>query len=588
MGVIDRSTLDFMLFDWLGVESLCARPRFGEHERDTFAAAIDIAERIAANHFAPHRRTSDVEEPVVRDGRVILPAEVAQALAVMRDMGLFAPSQDKEIGGLQLPYVVAQACVVALSAANPSTTGYALLTGAAANLLLAYGSPAQQARLVRPMLEGRFFGTMCLSEPHAGSSLGDVRTRAFPQSDGSYRLYGDKMWISGGDHSISENIIHLVLARIDGAPEGVKGLSLFAAPKLLLQDEGRSGAPNDIALVGLNHKMGFRGLSNCALRFGESEGAVAELVGEAGQGLACMFHMMNEVRLATGLNAVAAGWGGLLRSVDYANTRTQGRPAGGDPLAPPVAIVEHADVRRMLLAQKAYVEGGLALVLYVSMMVDQVATGQGAEHEEAALLLDLLTPIVKAYVSDTALRANDLAIQVHGGAGYTRDFDVEMLYRDNRLNPIHEGTNGIQAIDLLGRRVRAGGGQAFALLRSRIQQVVDDGAGDADLSLMATQLHDALAQLETTTHILLTHNDPPAALGLATPYLEQFGAIVFSWLWLSLALTDRRSGGSKPGAANRLAACRYWFAWELPRATALTDPLRILDGAWLEAEFLNS
>ena len=314
---------------------------------------------------------------------------------------------------------------------------------------------------------------MCLSEPQAGSSLSDIRTTAYPQSDGTYRLSGNKMWISAGEHELSENIVHLVLARIAGAPAGVKGISLFLVPKFRVNEDGSLGARNDVALAGLNHKMGFRGTTNCVLNFGEQGGAYAELVGEANKGLACMFHMMNEARIGVGMGATVLGYTGYLHALAYARERPQGRlPGGKNAAQPQVKIIEHADVKRMLLAQKAYVEGALALCLYCSFLVDQSQTAQEETiRREAGLLLDILTPIAKAWPSQYCLEANSLAIQVHGGYGYTREYPVEQFYRDNRLNPIHEGTNGIQALDLLGRKAGLEGGAGMKLLAREISAV---------------------------------------------------------------------------------------------------------------------
>jgi alkylation response protein AidB-like acyl-CoA dehydrogenase len=297
--------------------------------------------------------------------------------------------------------------------------------------------------------------------------LADVTTRAERQEDGSYRLFGNKMWISGGDHELTVNIVHLVLAKIPGGPPGVKGLSLFIVPKFLVDESGATSIRNDVVLAGLNHKMGYRGTANTLLNFGEGlhqpngrPGAVGELVGKPHQGLTYMFHMMNEARIGVGAGAAALGYTGYLKSLEYARTRPQGRPVGHkDPESPPVPIREHADIKLMLLAQKAYVEGAMALVLYCGRLVDEEKTAKTKpEAARLHLLLEVLTPIAKSWPSQWCLEANSLAIQIHGGYGYTRDYDVEQHYRDNRLNMIHEGTQGIQALDLLGRKVVMDGG----------------------------------------------------------------------------------------------------------------------------------
>jgi alkylation response protein AidB-like acyl-CoA dehydrogenase len=440
--ILSRRDLDFLLFEWLDVEALTTRERFAEHSRETFDAFLDVSAQIAERDFAPHNRRNDLEEPTFDGVRVQVIPEIAAALKVFHETGLISGTMDAEHGGLQLPHVVARACFRWFQAANIATASYPMLTMANANLLLTHGTPALVEMFAKPMLEGRFTGTMCLSEPQAGSSLSDVLTRATRAADGSYRLTGSK-WISGGDHELTETIVHLVLARVTGAPSGVKGLSLFVVPKHLVEPDGTVGDRNGVVLAGLNHKIGYRGTTNAVLSFDDATGY---LVGEEGRGLAYMFLMMNEARIGVGAGAVALGYTGYLHALAYARERVQGRPVDAkDPIAPPVPIVRHPDVRRMLLASKAYVEGGLALVLYAAKLLDEPSP-------ENDLLLDVLTPIVKAWPSQWCRLANDHAVQVHGGYGYTREYPVEQFYRDNRLNSIHEGTDGIQALDLLGRK----------------------------------------------------------------------------------------------------------------------------------------
>jgi alkylation response protein AidB-like acyl-CoA dehydrogenase len=587
--LLSRRDLEFLLYEWLDVAALCQRPRYADHSRETFDGALETAERIATEVFLPHRRKSDVQEPEFDGERVHLIPEVQAAFHAFAESGLLAAAQDYEFGGMQLPAVVDKACFAYVLAANVGSAGYPLLTAANANLLLAHGSPAQVEAFARPQLAGRFAGTMCLSEPQAGSSLADVATRAEPDGDSpfgpQYRLFGNKMWISAGEHEITENIVHLVLARIPGAPAGVKGISLFIVPRRLVGADGTCGERNDVALAGLNHKMGYRGTVNTLLNFGEGRfrpggraGAVGYLVGEPQRGLACMFHMMNEARIGVGLGAVALGYAGFLESLDYARNRPQGRPlASKDPSSPPVRIIEHADVRRMLLAQKSYVEGGLALGLYCARLVDEQHTAASeAERGEAGLLLDVLTPIAKSWPSQWCLAANDLAIQVLGGYGYTRDYPVEQLYRDNRLNPIHEGTHGIQALDLLGRKVSMEGGRALQLLGKRMAATIAQAraTGDTDLSAWAAALAAALERVARTTATLYAAREPERILANASVYLEAFGHVVLAWTWLGQALAAHgRSGDFYDGKRQ---ACRYFFNWELPRTGpqfALLDSL---------------
>ena len=578
--LLSRRDLDFLLYEWLKVEELTARARYADHDRASFDSVLDLCSQIAADHFAPHSRTSDQNEPTFDGERVSMIPEVAEALAVFREAGLFAGAQDYALGGLQLPHVIERAGFAWFQAANVGTAAYPFLTIGAANLLAAHGTPEQIEAYVRPMLEGRFFGTMCLSEPQAGSSLGDIRTRAVPQADGSHRLFGSKMWISGGDHELSETIVHMVLARIEGAPAGVKGISLFVTPKHLLNETGAPGERNDVVLAGLNHKMGYRGTTNTLLNFGEGKhrpggeaGAVGWLVGQPGQGLAAMFHMMNEARVGVGAGAAALGYTGYLHALDYARGRPQGRPvAAKDPAAPQVPIIEHADVRRMLLAQKAYAEGALALNLYCARLTDDEGTADDpAERDRAHRLLDMLTPIAKSWPSQWCLEANSLAIQVLGGYGYTRDYPVEQFYRDNRLNPIHEGTHGVQGLDLLGRKAVMDGGSGLKLLAQVILATVARASERPALKPMANALATAVARTGQATATVWASGDPERALANASVYLEAVGHVVLAWIWLEQAL----AAGDAPGDFydGKRQAARWFFGWELPKTGPMFDLL---------------
>ncbi|PPE70617.1 acyl-CoA dehydrogenase [Caldimonas thermodepolymerans] len=582
-----RATLDFLLYDWLDAAALNGRPRFAEHSRETFDAVLDACERLARERFAPYNRLSDTEEPRFDGERVHLPQATHEAMRAYVESGMLAAAHDYELGGMQLPCVVEMAARSFFSAASVSMSGYAMLTQGNANLLLAHGSPRQKQVFARNELAGRWFGTMCLSEPQAGSSLSDIATRAIPDGDDHaadplgprYRLKGHKMWISAGEHELSENIIHLVLAKIPGPDgrtiPGVKGISLFIVPKHLVDAEGRlTGERNDVALAGLNHKLGFRGTTNTLLNFGEGRypvrgqaGAIGYLVGAPGQGLACMFHMMNEARIGVGLGATMLGYAGYLAALEYARQRPQGRPVGPggkDPAQPQVPIIEHADVRRMLLAQKAYCEGALALELYCARLVDEQRTGTPQAADDARLLLEVLTPIAKSWPSEWCLEANSLAIQVLGGSGYTRDFPVEQYWRDNRLNMIHEGTHGIQALDLLGRKVVMEGGKGLALLAGRIRDAVARAAQLPALAGCAQALGEALERLEQATRAAWSSGDPVVALANATPYMQAFGHVVLAWIWLDVATCATR-GEPDDFRRGKLAAARYFFRYELPK-----------------------
>ena len=588
--ILNRRDIEFLLYEWLNAESLCAFPRYADHSRETFNAVLDLCEQLATTQFATHNKKSDANEPWFDGNTVHMIPEVKKALDQFAEAGLIAAGQDYELGGMQLPTVVEKACFAWFLAANVGTAAYPFLTIGNANLLLAYASREQIDTWVRPMMEGRFFGTMCLSEPQAGSSLADIRTRAELQPDGSYRLFGNKMWISGGEHPLSENIVHLVLAKIPGGPPGVKGISLFIVPRHLLNSKGEIDQHNDVVLAGLNHKMGYRGTTNTLLNFGEGKylpggqpGAIGWLVGEPHHGLGYMFHMMNEARIGVGLGAAALGYTGYLHALEYARQRRQGRPVSGkDPRTEPVALTAHADVRRMLLAQKAYVEGGLALNLYCSKLVDEERNALDEDSGRITLLLDMLTPIAKSWPSQWCLEANNLAIQVHGGYGYTRDYNVEQFYRDNRLNPIHEGTHGIQALDLLGRKVVMQEGAGLELLMQTILQSTSAAAEDAALAEFAAELDAALYRITDVTRTLHSSGHAEVTLANASVYLETLGHIVVAWIWLEQMLVASGKEGSF--YAGKMQAGRYFFNWELPKTSPWMDLLASLDTTCLRME----
>jgi alkylation response protein AidB-like acyl-CoA dehydrogenase len=575
--LISRRDLEFLLYEVLDVEALTRRERYRDHSRETFKDILDVATRIAAEHFATHNKKGDQEEPWFDGEKVHTIPEVKAALEEYRKAGLFAATHDYDLGGIQLPYVISTACGAFFKAANIATTSFALLTAGNANVLRKYGSQAQQKKYLIPQLEGRYFGTMCLSEPHAGSSLTDILTRAEPQPDGTYRLNGSKMWISGGDHEVSQNIVHLVLAKIPGGPLGVKGISLFIVPKYRVEPDGSLGERNGVKMAGLNHKMGYAGIPNCLLSL---EDAVGELVGEPHQGLAYMFTMMNEARIGVGMGAMALAYTGYLHALEYARERTQGRRLGDKNLASPaVPIIQHPDVRRMLLMQKAYAEGSLHLCLYAARLVDEERTASTPEAaEQANLLLEILTPVVKGWSSELGQKANELAIQVHGGYGYTREYNVEQFYRDNRLNPIHEGTNGIQALDLLGRKVGMQGGAGFELWAGEVQKTIAEARTQTELQGYAGQLSQAVDQTIEVTQSLLSkaaEGEVERAFANSFAYLELFGTVTLAWLWLQQA--QKSLGKEGPFYQGKLGAARYFFNYELDKAPLLAARLKRLD-----------
>jgi butyryl-CoA dehydrogenase len=593
-----RSTLDFLLYEWLDVTSLQQRERFSDHSRETFDAVLDTCERIAKEKYAPFNRLVDTEEPRFDGEKVILPQATHDAQKAYAESGMLSAAQDYDIGGMQLPYTVEAAANSFFGMASVSM-GSGLLTVGNANLLMAHGSELQRQVFAWNEFSGRWSGTMCLSEPQAGSSLSDVMTRATPDGDAyasdplgaRYRLKGNKMWISAGDHELTENIIHLVLAKIPDAEgkliPGVRGISLFIVPKKLVNEKAElTGVRNDVALAGLNHKCGWRGTTNTLLNFGEGKfkvqtdntasdgsGAVGYLVGEPGRGLSYMFHMMNEARIGVGMAATMLGMAGYEASLEYAKNRPQGRPVAGgsqkvvkDAAQAQVRIIEHADIKRMLLAQKSYSEGALALELYCAKLVDEQHTGDAIAADEARLLLEVLTPIAKSWPSEWCLEANSLAIQIHGGYGYTRDFPVEQYWRDNRLNMIHEGTHGIQGMDLLGRKVLMEEGRGVHLLGARMRETADKAMAFADLAADAKALNTALQKVIAATQMAWSSGQPQEALANAVPYLQAFGHLVLAWIWLDVSASCR--GAQTPAQTGRQAAAKFFYHYELPKIDA--------------------
>lgn len=563
MRAYDRDDLLFQLFEVAGLEDQIDGT---DLDREAVMGILDTADQIATDHFLPWGKLLDEREPEFVDGRAIIPDQAVIAVRAQVEAGFIGSGFAPESGGMGLPETVHQAAAFIFSASNISLAGYGLLTVGAGRLIQSFGTEDQKKRYLEPMAEGRFFGTMCLSEPQAGSSLSDITTRAEPMEDGRYAISGRKMWISGGEQEISENIVHMVLAKIPGGPPGVKGISLFIVPKLRAD-----GTPNDVTLAGLNHKMGYRGTTNCALNFGETGGCVGELLGEPHKGLSYMFQMMNEARIGVGMGATALGQAGYQASLEYARERPQGRsPAGKDPVSKQLAIIEHADVRRLLLAQKAAVEAALALSIYCTSLVDRERKGD----LDAGQLLEMLTPITKSWPSEFCLEANKHAIQVLGGAGYTRDYPVERYYRDNRLNHIHEGTHGIQGMDILGRKVMMNNGAALKALGTAIRADIAAAEG----SEFCAPLTDSLSRMEDVTRHLVGEvmKDPERGLANATLYLDCMGHVVMAWMWLRITEAAKRVAardGDTPFLKGKHQAARYFYARELVRTKGWAETL---------------
>ena len=585
--------LCFELYEMHEAQELLQRERFAAHNRQFFDETLDKARRIAGEMFAPHYRQTDEQEPHVVDGAAVLLPEVRPAVEAFIAGGFLTATRDRAQGGLQLPHLISQACFAHFQSANVGTANYLFLAIGVAGLIDSFGNPEQKRLFLQPLLQGRFFGTMGMTEPDAGSALTELTTSANPQADGSYHIRGCKTFISAGDHPLGENILHLVLARLPQAPAGARGVSLFIVPKFLLNADGSPGPRNGVTLRALLHKMGWRGSTTATLGFGDDAPCTGYLLGQPNQGLSYMFQMMNAARISTGMGATMLGYAGYLYALDYARKRIQGRPADTrDPSAAQVAIIEHPDVRRLLIAQKAYVEGAFDLLLYAARLLDDSQTLAGDQREIATQLLDLLTPIIKSWPSEFCLKANDLAVQTLGGYGYTRAHPVEQHYRDNRVNAIHEGTNGIQSLDLLGRKIGQHGGRTFNRLMTLIEDSCRRGETFDSLQPLWTPLRQLQQRLQTVSSGLLEDiaaGKAQQALANSALYLKVFGHLVIGWRWLEQAIRAEEGLMGNNAAdtdfyKGKLRAARYFLTWELPSCQHDLDLLESRDDTCLGAQ----
>jgi len=591
--VSDRH-VDFLLYECLDAGALARAPAFSEHDRGTFDLYLRSCRKLSREILFPAYRPLDADPPRLVDGRVETHPSLPALWSRLVDLGALTATRPPEVGGQRLPLVVAGLAHAYLMAANLSAYGYIGLTTGAARLIETFGSDDLKRTFMEPMYEGRWAGTMALTEPQAGSSLADAATSASPAPDGSYRLRGSKIFISGADQSITENVVNLTLARIDGAPPGTRGLSLFAVPRL--RPEGGRLVDNDVTVAGLIHKIGWRGLPSLALALGDRGDCHGFLVGTPHRGLPQMFQMMNEARLMVGMNAAATASVAYHEALAYARERAQGRR--GAPSSPPVPIIEHPDVRRMLLRQKAIVEGSLALLAATSLFADLAEhAASDDDRRRCQLLLDLLTPVAKTFPAERGFEANALAVQIHGGYGYSSEYPVEAWLRDQKLNSIHEGTSGIQALDLLGRKVVAGGGEALLALRSEIDLTTQRARRAGVDPAWCDRLSGAVSAVAAVTEHLAGRGlagDVDAMLLHAADYLDLFATVVIGWMWLLQAAAAREGLARDPGDDDRafyegqLCAAQYWVATELGRVGHLAALCRGGDDSYgrLRAEWL--
>ena len=590
---LSSRNLRFTLYEMLDAPSVNRFAYYADYDRDAYDMAIDAAKQIADTTMFPFYREMDVKKAVFTEGVVKTHPQLKKMIQAVAEGGWIAGNAPNEVGGLQMPYTLVHAGLLSFYAANVNAC-YPFLTQGAANLIQSFGSDALKETYLPPMYSGEWQGTMALTEPNAGSSLSDIKSSAEPtDTEGVYTITGQKIYISGGDHDAVDNVVHLLLARIKGAPAGTKGISLFVVPKH--RPEGGELVNNNVTTAGIFDKMGQKGYIAATLMYGEQGECLGYLVGQPHRGLNYMFQMMNEARIGTGLVAAGAASAAYYASLKYANERPQGRkPSSKNPLDPPILIVEHADIRRMLLFQKAVTEGSIALLSYSSYLADVAHQAEGEEKTNAHLLLELLTPIAKSYPSEMGIHSVNAGMQILGGAGYCADFPLELISRDIRVNAIYEGTTTIHGLDLLGRKVSMSNGLAVQLFENELVASITEGSNLARTKLYAHQLGETAGHLKTITAKIFENaqtTSPEVLLADATLYLDYFSLVTIGWMWLKqgIAAAKALENGASSEAdtifyESKLATMRYYFEYELPKTAALEKQLLNFDKLTVEME----
>jgi len=564
----------FVLHEVFNAPDLWARlPALAETvDAATADAILEEAAKVTGGLIAPLNRSGDEEGAQWHAGRVSTPSGFKDAYATYIEGGWVGLSGNPAFGGMGMPKMLAVQFEEMLYAANTSFALYSALSSGACLAIDAHASDALKARYLPPMYEGRWAGSMCLTEAHAGTDLGIIRTRAEPQGDGSYRITGSKIFITGGEQDLTENIIHLVLAKLPDAPAGPKGISLFLVPKIMVEADGALGAANAVSCGSIEHKMGIKASSTCVMNF---DGATGWLIGEANKGLAAMFTMMNYERLSIGIQGIGCAEASYQNARAYARERLQSRSPGGavarDKVADPIIV--HPDVRRMLLSMKAMTEGGRAFASYVGQQLDLAKfSDQPHERHNAEALVALLTPVAKAFFTDTGLDSCIHGQQVFGGHGYIREWGQEQLVRDVRIAQIYEGTNGIQALDLLGRKVVGNGGVALRLFTGEIRDYAcQPGAA------YSADLLDAVQRLESLSEWLQEQSvvNPNAIGSACVEYLHLFGYVAYAYLWARMAqIAERKFVQDEAFYGAKLATASFYFSRLLPRILSLEQSIR--------------
>ena len=583
---VDLETLKYILYDIHKLEDLLTRERFQEHDMESLNLFIDSVKEFSDRELYPYFQEMDATPAYHKDGTVIVHEQVHKVMLQSGELGIIAAAFDYEDGGLQIPFSALQAAVFIMDAANNHLPGYPSLTQGAAELITEFANQTLKDRYVPKMLTGVWGGTMCLTEPQAGSSLSDIVTKATPTDKDYYKITGQKIFISGGDNQFTENIVHLVLARIEGAPKGTKGISLFVVPKNRPKADG-SLEYNDVMTVADFQKMGQRGYCTTHLGFGDKDDCRGWLVGEEHKGLAQMFLMMNGARIAVGRGAAAIAMAAYRTSLQYANERPQGRKLSADgkknPTEKQSLIIEHPDVRRMLLLQKAIVEGSLSLVMLASKYQDIVATATSKEEKEKYhLLLEMIIPIVKTYPSEAGSESVDNGLQVLGGYGFCTDFTLQQYYRDIRISALYEGTTGIQSQDLLGRKVTMHNGKGLELLAAEIMQTIMVASKDEELKVYAAVLGDKLKLSQKVIGKLMPFalkGNYERYLSDANLFMEYMSIVVLGWLWLDMAIDAKKEASnadrkySQTFYESKIHTMKFYFKYEVPKTNSLAESL---------------
>lgn len=543
--ISDRRDVDFVLFEQLQVQDLSKHERFAEFNKKTIELIVSEARNLAIKEILPTRKLSDEEGVRFDNGKISVPECFHRVFELFNEGEWLAMTEDPQWGGQGMPNSVALAASEFFNGANYAFMMYPGLTHGAARLVEAFGTEIQKKLFLKNMYTGKWTGTMLLTEPEAGSDVGLLNTKAVKNEDGTYSITGNKIFISSGEHDLAENIIHPVLARIEGAPAGTKGISLFLVPKFRVNDDGTLGEFNDVVCTGIEEKMGIHGNATCSLTLGGKGNCIGTLLGEENKGMRAMFQMMNEARLLVGHQGLGCASAAYMYAVNYARERIQGKPLTAGKGAPAVTIINHPDVRRQLLTMKAYVDGMRSLLYFVGFCRDKVKTSDD-ENEQAKYdsFIELLTPIAKGYVTDRAFEVCNHGVQVYGGYGYIKDYPMEQLVRDCRITMIYEGTNGIQAMDLLGRKLGLHGGKAFMDLLNEINRTINDAKSIDNLKKMAEKVEQVVARLEQTAmHMakIAMSEEVNKAFAWAYPFMEVAGDVTMAWMLLWRAVISARN-----------------------------------------------